>query len=128
MAKPVVIKSNAPKAVAPVTPKTSVTAPPAPPADEADDNEAADIVSQTLNTPLAAAAPAAAAPVSLKKSAKDVVVVSCFETIEPAPTIGFWSGATDPNVGLKMLKQTPYKVPRHVAEVLVDAKKAIIVG
>ena len=61
--------------------------------------------------------------VEVRTDGKDFVAVTMFETIDPCPTIGSWNGVHE--LGVRTMdKNKSYRVPRHVADVLVDAKKA----
>lgn len=53
------------------------------------------------------------------------VEFTCYETVDPAPTIGDFSFNRDLSVVVLEAKKT-YTIPRRVAEVLVDKKKGVI--
>jgi hypothetical protein len=65
--------------------------------------------------------------ISVKKTGDDLVVIVVTKEIEPPPIIGHYRMGYELGV-TKLIPQHPYKVPRRVAEVMVDAKKAIIVS
>lgn len=63
--------------------------------------------------------------VSPKAKQSGWVEVSMHEEISPAPVIGKFSFAIDMSI-TKLEKHKTYRVPKDVADVLVDRKKAII--
>lgn len=58
---------------------------------------------------------------------KDLVIVTMHETISPAPRIGTFDCRHRLGVP-ELLARKPYRVPKFVAEVLVDAGKAEIIS
>ena len=88
---------------------------------QADAAETANVVDMALK-----AAPAPTA-VSVKSSDKDLVQVTVFQAIEPPPHVGNWNGARELGI-LKMTPKSTYKVPRYVANVMVESTRAAILG
>lgn len=64
--------------------------------------------------------------VTIKSAGDDLVAVTVFERIQPPPIVGTFNVGKE--LGLTELEpKKGYKLPRRVAEVLVDAKKAAII-
>lgn len=69
----------------------------------------------------------AVAKVEVRKENNDLVQVTVFSDIEPPPHIGKWKGSDELKV-TKLVAKGTYKVPRFVANAMVDAKRAAILG
>lgn len=54
---------------------------------------------------------------------KDEVLITMYETIDPAPRIGTFNMQQLLGIS-KLVEKKNYRLPKYVAEVLVDAKKA----
>jgi hypothetical protein len=97
---------------------------------EADDSEVPE-VKPAKSAPKASAPKASAsrsaeveARVDVSEvDAKDEVLITMFETIEPAPRIGTYNIPALHGIN-KLVARKNYRFPKFVAEVLVDAKKA----
>jgi len=59
------------------------------------------------------------------QSEQDFVEFNCFETIDPSPVIGHFSFSRDMSITM-LEKNRVYRIPRFVAEVLVDKKKGVV--
>lgn len=70
-------------------------------------------------------APEPAPRVQVKKDKNDHVSITMLEEVNPAPRIGHCDVPTDLGIPI-LVKGESYRVPRTVAEMLKDSKKAAI--
>ncbi len=64
--------------------------------------------------------------VSAAKAFDDLVAVTVFEQIDPPPVVGSFNVGHELGI-TRMVPKQAYKLPRFVAEVIVDAKKGVII-
>lgn len=83
-----------------------------------------DLVGNRTPPPVSAQAQQA---VEIEESSDDSVLIVVHEAIEPAPRVGDFDCAREVAPAFKP-KEGPYRVPRHVALVIVDAGKGNIVS
>lgn len=94
-----------------------------------DDDDAPEVATPKVKVPKVKAPSATAGEAEVPRvdvsevDAKDEVLVTMYETIDPAPRIGTYN--IQQIHGIKaLIARKNYRFPKYVAEVLVDAKKA----